>query len=364
LSALDILCAPWKNGAAMGAYESLLRPLLFKLPPERAKAAAEWLLMRRWLWRLASSYLDYQDPCLRVKAAGLEFPSPVGLAAGYDKDCEFLGTLLDLGFGYVVGGTVLPEPRPGNPRPRLMRLPKQQSIINAMGFPSKGMATARRNLERLRRETHRCPKPIVVSVAGLNLEEFQTCHSILEPLADAMELNISCPNTQGMRTFQEPDTFRALLERINAQRSKPLFVKIPPYTDNPDREYILTLVRIAVEQGVEGITATNTRLVEAPQLAMGQGGLSGRALLEDTVRIVAEVRAEAGSAMAVHACGGIFTAVDALRVLRAGANTVQLLTGLIYRGVGVARSINRGLVRLMQEQGYASLAELVQERVP
>lgn len=358
-NSLDNPDVPWKNGAIMGVYESLLRPLLFRLPPERAQATAGWFLKRRRLWRLASAYLDYQAPRLRVTVAGLDFPSPVGLAAGYDKDCEFLGALLDLGFGYVVGGTVVPQARPGNPHPRLLRLPEQQSLINALGFPSKGMAAAVRNLERLRREIRRHPKPVVVSVAGLSLEEFQTCHEALEPVADATELNISSPNTRGLRVFQEPDTFKALVERINARRTKPLFVKIPPYADDQGREAMLTLVRIARERGVDGITAANTRPVEAPQLAMGQGGLSGRALLEDTVRIVAEVRAEAGPTMAVHACGGIFTAADALRALQAGANTVQLLTGLIYRGPGVARGINRGLERLMRERGYGSLAELV-----
>ena len=363
-SCLDNPCAPWNNGAAMSTYETLLRPLLFLLPPERAQAAAEWLLKRRWLWHLASAYLDYGDTRLHVTAAGLEFPSPVGLAAGYDKNCEFLGSLLKLGFGYVVGGTVVSQPREGNPRPRLMRLPDQQSLINSLGFPSKGMTAAIRNLEHLRRKSRPYPKPLVVSVAGLSLEEFQSCHAALEPLSDATELNISSPNTQGIRAFQEPDSFRALLERINSQRTKPLFVKIPPYTGSQGQASVLSLVRIARELGVDGITATNTRPVEAAQLAMGQGGLSGRSLLEDTVRIVSEVRAEAGIDMTINACGGISTAEDTLRVLQAGADTVQLLTGLIYRGPGVARSINRGLVRLMQEHGCTSLAELASDSVP
>ena len=297
----------------MSAYEILLRPLLFLLSPERAQAAAEWLLKRRWLWRAASPLLDYYDPRLQIRVAGLEFPSPVGLAAGYDKSCEFLEALLSLGFGYVVEGTVVPQPRSGNPRPRLMRLPGQGSLINALGFPSKGMEAAQRNLERLRRKARLRSKPVLVSVAGLSLEEFQACHAALEPLADATELNVSSPNTQGLRVFQEPDAFKRLLEHINAQRDKPLFVKIPPFGDDASRQNVLGLVRIAREMDVDGITAANTRPVAAPQLAMGQGGLSGRMLLEDTVRIVSEVRAEVGSAMSINACGGIFTSEDALR---------------------------------------------------
>jgi dihydroorotate dehydrogenase len=343
----------------MSGYERTLRPLLFRLNPEKAQALAEWGLGRRWLWRAAARHFDYQDPRLNVTVAGIKFPSPVGLAAGYDKDCEVLDSLLALGFGYVVGGTVLPEPRAGNPKPRVVRLAREQSLINALGFPSKGSAVVARNLELLRGRPNAAPKPVVVSLAGLTLEEFQACHAVLEPLADATELNISSPNTQGIRVFQEPDTFRTLLERINTKRIKPLFVKIPPYYDDPGRERVLSLVRIAREAGADGITAANTKPVDAPRLAMGQGGLSGRPLLEDMLRIVAEVRAEVGGGIVVNACGGIATAQDAFQALQAGADTVQLLTGLIYRGPGVSRAINRGLVQMIEAHGCGSLTELV-----
>jgi dihydroorotate dehydrogenase len=314
--------------------------------------------------RLVSSYFNYQDQRLHVAAGGLLFPSPAGLAAGYDKNCEFLGGLLNIGFGYVVGGTVLPMPRPGNPFPRVMRLPSQRSLINAMGFPGKGMLAAKVELERVRQRAKWRSKPILISVAGLTLEEFQKCHAFMEPLADGIELNISSPNTQGLRVFQEPDTFARLLDAIALYRSKPLYVKIPPYFDGEGQDHVLSLVRIAKARGVDGITAANTRPVDAPELAMGQGGLSGRILLEDMVRIVAEVRTEVGPEMAINASGGIFTAEDALRALKAGANTVQLLTGMVYRGAGIARSINRGLVQIMNERGATSLPELVRAEVP
>ncbi|MBI4338829.1 MAG: hypothetical protein HY680_02610, partial [Chloroflexi bacterium] len=148
----------------MGAYELLLRPLVFRLEPECAQTLAEWSLRRRWLWRLAAWHYDCHDPRLRVQAGGLEFPSPVGLAAGYDKGCHVLDSLLALGFGYVVGGTVLPEPRPGNPQPRVVRLKRQQALINALGFPTQGMANAAQNLERLRARDGARGKPLLVSV--------------------------------------------------------------------------------------------------------------------------------------------------------------------------------------------------------
>ena len=349
---------------AMGAYEKLARPLLFLLPPERAQSLSEWALRRRWLWRLLTPIFDFQDTRLRVTAGGLHFPSPVGLAAGYDKNCELLDSLLRLGFGYTVGGTVLPEPRPGNPRPRLMRLPKQRALINALGFPSKGMAAAREGLERLSRDATGSDKPVVVSLAALDMDAFQECHAALEPYADATELNISSPNTQGIRLFQEPEHFAELIDRINAARAKPLFIKLPPYTDSGAQEQVFSLVRIAREKGVDGITVSNTRPVEAPQLAMGRGGLSGQTLLDDTLRMVSEVRAEAGTSIAINACGGISTAEDTLRALRAGADTVQLLTGLVYRGPTVARAINKALVRRMEQQGHASLQEIVAAGAP
>ncbi len=343
----------------MSAYERLARPLLFLLPPERAQSLSEWALRRRWLWRLLAPIFDFQDTRLQVSAGGLHFPSPVGLAAGYDKNCEVLDSLLRLGFGYAVGGTVLPEPRQGNPRPRLMRLPKQRSLINALGFPSKGMAAAKEGLERLGRAESGTSKPVVVSLAALDMDAFLGCHAALEPHADATELNISSPNTQGIRLFQEPDTFAELIDRINVARAKPLFIKLPPYADAEVQEQVFSLVRIAREKGVDGITVSNTRPVEAPQLAMGRGGLSGQSLLEDTLRMVKEVRAEVGRAISINACGGISTAEDTLRTLRTGADTVQLLTGLVYRGPNVARTINKGLVRQMEQQGYASLQEMV-----
>ncbi len=342
----------------MAIYTALFRPFLFRLSPERAQALADWFLGRRLLMQALSPYFKCRDPRLRVSAGGLTFLSPVGMAAGYDKDCRFIDGLLSLGFGYVVAGTVTREARPGNPSPRLMRLPDRQSLINALGFPGKGLDAARAQLHRLQDRRGDRLEPVVVSIAGLTIDEFLDCHAALQPFCDAIELNISSPNTQGIRVFQEPQSFRDLLNAVNGQRFKPLFVKIPPYTDEEGRERVLALARIAVEEGVSGITAANTRPVEAPSLAMGQGGLSGRALLEDTLRIVADVRSEVGSDVAVHACGGISTADDALRALKAGADTVQLLTGLIYRGPGVAKAINRGLVKRMDRHAAASLGDL------
>lgn len=341
----------------MGVYEKLIRPLMFQFEPERAQSLADWILRRRWLWRLASRHYNISDPRLEVAAAGLRFPSPVGLAAGYDKHCEILDSLLALGFGYITAGTVRREPQPGNPKPRIFRQPQQESLINSLGFPSKGMAAASENLSELSHEY----KPLVVSIAGLTIAEFVSCYTTLQPFADAIELNISSPNTQGLRVFQEDTALKDLIQSLDQHRTKPLFLKIPPYFNDEERERVLQLVHVARDFKIDGITVANTHPIEMPQLAVGRGGLSGKPLLEHTLRMVADVRAELDPSVAVNACGGIFNSTDTLRALRAGANTVQLFTGLIYKGPSVARSINQDLVRLMDLSGSGSLQELVHQ---
>lgn len=332
------------------------------MPPEKAQATADWLLRSHLFSNIISSQLDYQDTSLHITTSGLTFPTPIGLAAGYDKNCEILTGILALGFGYVVGGTVLPDPHTGNPKPRIIRQIREQALINSLGFPSKGMQVIKTNLEQTLSETNKHHKPIVISVTGINLEKFLECHKTIEPLADATELNISSPNTSGLRVFQELDTFKTLIEQINLTRTKPMFVKIPPYHDNYQKDKVLGIVRLTRELGVSGITAANTRPVDAPQLAMGQGGLSGRVLLEDTIRMVKEIRTEIGPSATINACGGISTTTDTLRALNAGANTVQLFTGLIYEGPAIVKNINLGIAKIIRDKGYNSLTELIASR--
>jgi dihydroorotate dehydrogenase len=271
--------------------------------------------------------------------AGIALRNPVGLAAGLDKQCAYLDSLGHMGFGYVVGGTVTYAARPGNPKPRVLRLTKISSLINALGFPCEGLGPAVRRLERLRDR----PARVMVSIAALDELETQTCVRELEPHVDALELNISSPNTAGLRKFQEPEALRVLLAMLNEVRRKPLFVKLPPYSDDAGREGVLGLVRVCREVGVTGLTAINTVPVEDARLAMGRGGLSGAAILADMLRVVPEVRAEAGAGMVVNACGGIATADDAARALAAGADTVQLYSSLVFHGPGTVRNIVNGL---------------------
>ena len=342
----------------MQLYKTAIRPLLFRFPPEYAQGMADSILKLPCFSRAISPFFDYGDSRLEVSAGNLTYPSPVGIAAGYDKDCRFLDRLMSLGFGYVVGGTVTLEPRPGNPSPRLLRLPSKNALINALGFPGKGLIIAKENLERIQNSRSNKAKPVIVSVSGLSIEEIAQCHGTLEPLVDAIEVNISSPNTEGIRVFQKPEKFKELLQTLNEERVKPLFVKMPPYTSEEGRENVLTLVRIALKEGIDAITASNTHPITDIKLAVGRGGLSGQPLLQDTIRIVQEIRLEVGKDVAISACGGIFTYLDAIRAIRAGADTVQLFTGLVYEGPSVAKNMNLGLIKYMNQKGIQSIREL------
>ena len=340
-------------------YSLLLRPLLFRFPPELAQSAADYALKQTFIWRALSPLYAVRDPRLRVDLCGLTLENPVGLAAGYDKSCGFLPSLAALGFGYVTGGTVTLSSRPGNPKPRMLRRAKDESLINALGFPGRGLDYAARRLGEAQASLKQTP--VVVSVSGETPEEIVTCHRRLEPLADAVEVNISSPNTEGLRVFQEPAALADLLGRVNDGRKKPLFVKMPPY-DSADsegseaRDRVMELARVCAREGVDALTVANTRPIEEPRLAVGSGGLSGKPVFQDMLRMVSEIKSEVGDRVAVNACGGIFTGEDAWEALQAGATTVQLLTGLIYRGPGVVKRMNQELLEVMDREDVSSLA--------
>lgn len=321
----------------------MVRPDLFRRDPEKAMEQGERALRARLVWRaVAPSPDETRVPVsLPRPLSHLDLRNPIGLAAGLDKRCESLDSLSCWGFGYVVGGTVTARPRPGNDKPRLIRDAKEESVVNALGFPSDGLDAAAERLERRRPASAR----VLVSVAALDEQEAADCLRRLEPVVDGVEINFSSPNTAGLRRFHEPEALRGLLGALNAVREKPLFVKIPPYRRNDDeeRERVLRLVRVCREEGVDAVTAANTIPVEDSRLAMGRGGLSGRPIFEDIMAMLPDVRSELGADVGLNACGGVAAADDARRALDAGANTVQLYTALIFQGPGLVEEICAGL---------------------
>ena len=338
-------------------YRLLYRIVLRRVPAEAAHLAAfalirvfgrvarvpgaAWLL-RRWL--------GPRDPVLRVRALGLEFPGPLGLAAGFDKDARGTRGLAALGFGFVEVGTVTARAQPGNPRPRMFRLTADRALVNRMGFNNAGAAELARHVMLARRSL---PAGFVVGVSiGRNkatpqadaLADYAAAFRLVAPVADYVALNVSSPNTPELREMQERDTVARLLETTLAvghelASVRPIFVKLAPDLDDGS---VVSLARAVCDAGGQGVILTNTRLGrDGVQLRTRTpirdepGGLSGRPLLSRTLELIKAVRGELGDRLAIIASGGIGSGTDAAAALEAGADLVQLWTGLVYRGPGL-----------------------------
>jgi dihydroorotate dehydrogenase len=327
----------------MGWYPAVGRPLFFALPPEAAHRLAGAMLGLPLPWRRIGH--AFEDPRLRVELAGLPLRNPIGLAAGFDKTCRHLDALGELGLGYVVGGTITRAPRTGNPKPRIVRYPSKASMTNAMGLPNPG---ADRVAATIATDG---PAPRFVSVADEALEDAVETARLLAPHADGIELNASCPNVSWGRDRDNEAHLRELVGGMRAVTDRPLFVKLPPFASAVERDVVLALASIAQEAGAVGLTCSNTRLVGDRRLSVGTGGLSGRALWDRTLEIVADVRSATGGAMVINASGGISTGEDVLACLEAGATTVQIYSALIYEGPGIVGTLTRELARALQERG-------------
>jgi len=296
------------------------------------------------------------DPSLRVKALGIDFPSPFGLAAGFDKNARAIGGLGDFGFGHVEVGTLTRHAQPGNPQPRMFRLVSDRGLINRMGFNNGGSAAAVPRIERARLSRHRpvigvnIGKSRVTPVADA-AQDYVWSAERLAPVADYLAVNVSSPNTPGLRGLQELETLEPLLAAVrDAARDTPLLVKIAP--DMGD-EQIDGIVALALRLGLDGIIATNTTVARdglsaspADVERMGEGGLSGAPLRERSLAVLRRIRQAAPDpGFCVISVGGVTDAADVLARLNAGATLVQGFTAYIYEGPFWARRINRGLVK-------------------
>lgn len=357
----------------------LLRPLLFTLPAETAHHLGTGLLELSLapppVRALVRSTLAVDEPALASERFGIRFPHPVGLAAGFDKTGELFNALGALGFGFVEIGTVTALAQPGNPHPRLFRLPADTALLNRMGFNNPG---ARAVAARLRRTT-------IEPVLGINLGkskataleeaagDYLRSLELLEPFARYVVVNVSSPNTPGLRRLQDAAPLRELLRALRARAGelaatrggtpRPILLKIAPDLADPQVE---EAVGIAREEGIAGIVATNTTVsrdgLRTPRErveALGAGGISGAPVRARAREVVRLIRRTAGAAIPVVGVGGIFTADDAWEMIRAGASLVQLYTGFIYRGPLVAREIALGLGARLRREGMRSLDEAV-----
>jgi len=336
------------------ALYPLVRPLAFALDAERAHR-----LTVRALALFPPGLPARPDPVLATRVAGLDFPNPVGLAAGFDKDAEAFAQMLGFGFGFVEVGTLTPRPQAGNPRPRLFRLRADRAVINRMGFNNEGLAAAAKRLGRRNRE-----RGIVGVNVGANKESPNRIQDYVEgveamaPLADYLTVNVSSPNTPGLRGLQDRGALDELLAAL-PRGGPPLFLKVAPDLDPNE---IDDVARVAIERSVDSLIVANTT-VSRPELRSRHrgeaGGLSGAPLKTLALERLRDFRRATGGALPLIAAGGIENGVDAFDRIRAGASLVQLYSALVYEGPGLARRINAELKRLAALHGFDRLADAI-----
>lgn len=332
----------------------LMRPLLFGLDAERAHR----LTVRALAAMPAGSG---KAPALPVEVAGLRFPNPVGLAAGFDKDAEAFGGALRLGFGFVEVGTLTPLPQAGNPKPRLFRLVEDRAVINRMGFNNGGQAAAKKRLSTRRGR-------IVGVNIGANkdsadrIADYATGVRAMAPVADYLTVNISSPNTPGLRALQDKGALDALLAAVQEARPEggpPVFLKVAPDLEHEDVDAIAESTH---RHRVDAIIVANTtvaRPILRSRHGVESGGLSGEPLKGPALERLRDFRRATGGAMPLIAAGGIGSGADAYARIRAGASLVQLYSALVYEGPGLARRIVKDLAALLERDGFSGVSEAI-----
>lgn len=336
---------------------SLLRPLLHRIEPETAhRLTINALKLPLPVWQTPV------DPRLSTILAGIAFPSPIGLAAGFDKDAEVPNAMLKLGFGFVEIGTVTPLAQAGNPKPRLFRLTEDAAVINRMGFNNQGQAAAFARLQERKRTG------IVGVNIGANKDSVDRINDYTQgvmkmaAVADYLTINISSPNTPGLRALQDAGALNALLDAINAVRTPstpPIFLKVAPDLETAD---IDGLARAAIDKNMAALIVANTTIAR-PALrsaAAGEaGGLSGAPLKALAMQRLRDFRKATGGALPLIAAGGIDCADEAYARIKAGASLVQLYSALVYHGPGLARQIEQGLIKRLHEDGFEHINDAV-----
>lgn len=351
-------------------YRSLVRPILFRLPPETAHELALHSLSLLPSRLIAK---HFTNPALNINRLGLSFPNPVGLAAGFDKNGIALQPLAALGFGFIEAGTVTFHPQPGNPRPRLFRLREDQALINRAGFNNEGAAAFAQRVKQ-----HRPDCVLGVSIGKSKItpleeatEDYLKSFELVYEVADYIAVNVSSPNTPQLRELQQSEQLTSLLSALLARNRElpkpvPLLVKLSPDLERRDLEVIVDVIE---RLHIDGIIATNTTIsraglrTDAKRVsACGEGGLSGKPLGHRSTRMIADLYELTGGRIPLIGVGGIFNAEDAWQKIAAGASLVQLYTGFIYQGPNIAQEINEGLANILAREGFASLDGAVGHR--
>ena len=347
----------------MIAYERI-KPLLFKLEPETAHHLAEYFLRGANICPSAYNYWINKhfvtDAVLEQELFGRTFLNPVGLGAGFDKNATMIRGMQAMGFGFTEIGTITPKPQAGNPKPRMFRHIEEKTIQNAMGFNNDGLLKIQGRLK----DRFPFTTPIGVNIGKNKLtsekdaiSDYTTLIKALHKLGDYMVINISSPNTPGLRDLQNEAFISQLFAEAKALTDKPILLKIAPDMEISDA---VDLTAMAVEKGADGIIATNTTidysLVKNPK---DIGGLSGAILSDKSFEIFDAVAKELYGKTTLISVGGISTAEDAYRRIKAGASLVQILSGLIFEGPELVGNVNRGLIELIKADGYKNITEAI-----
>lgn len=351
----------------------LLRPVLFSLDPEGAHdgaISALKIVQQNGLLRSACrSVYCRQIPSLEQTLWGVRFANPVGLAAGLDKNAEVIDGLACLGFGFVEAGTLTPQPQSGNPKPRVFRLPVERALINRLGFNNIGVERAARQLALRRRSL-----PLGINIgknrdtaAAAAAEDYRRAFEAVFPHCDYVVINVSSPNTPGLRDFQKGERLRDIVQAVceaNANLARaagraqtPVLIKVSPDLALRDLE---AMAELAVDQNLAGLVAVNT--TTAPCLKRPpteQGGISGVPLADRATLVLRHLYKHYGSRLRFIGVGGIFSAADAYERIRCGASLVQVYTGLVYEGPGLVRRIAKGIAARLRRDGFRTISEAV-----
>lgn len=346
-----------------GLLDQFAKAVLFQFDPERAHRMA--------IRALAAGLVAAAPPppaALRTRVLDLDLPSPIGLAAGFDKNAEAVNGLLRLGFGFIEIGTVTPRPQPGNPKPRMFRLETERAIINRLGFNNAGIETVRDRLFAA------APRGVVGVNIGVNkdsedrIADYVAGIEAFAPLAAYLTINVSSPNTPGLRDFQSAASLVQVLERCvaardeatNSERATPLFLKVAPDLTEDD---VGRIAEAVLSRGIDGMIVSNTTLSRdglTPSRHSGEsGGLSGRPLFRRSTALLARFRQALGPDITLIGSGGVDSAKTAWTKLAAGADLVQVYTGFIYEGQRIAADINAGLAQMLRDKGLTSIADVV-----
>ena len=344
----------------------LLRPLIFRIEPERAHALTIQMLQRGW----GPQEPREDDPVLATRVWGKNFSNPIGLAAGFDKQAEAIDESFGLGFGFSEIGGVTRQPQPGNPQPRLFRVPQAKAIINRFGFNSIGIDELTARLQRWHTKPQRCQRPLGVNL-GKNKDsteeaaDFIAMMTQLAPLVDFVTINISSPNTPGLRNLQRREALDHLLGQLQTARQNLMpnllmLLKIAPDLDAEGQE---TIADLCLRHGVQGIIVSNTTTTRSSnipdELAAQTGGMSGQPLQQLSTHVLRNIYRLTQGKIPLIGCGGVASGADAYTKIRAGASLVQLYSALVFEGPLVVRRIKHELAALLHQDGFKSVAEAV-----